>query len=346
MAKWSEKKSERDHPAATAWVCYGDGQGNFTRKEVVVGHGWHEARLADLDGDGDLDLLNKPYNWDAPRVDVWLNNGTRTGAQGAGTSTSFRGPVGLQLYSLRDTFAHNAPLGLQMTRGFGFREVELAGTYGRAPAQFRAELLRAGLKPISSIVDYKFLDTSMNQAIADAKALGVQYLGTAGIPRAGQLTEAEARRAATDFNRFGAAMAKRGIKFFYHNHGFAFVPHGDGTLFDLIVRETKPEFVTFERDVFWTVHPGQDPVKLLKKYANRWALVHVKDTKQGTATGKLTGSEGVRNDVVVGSGQIDVVAALQAAQEIGVEHYFIEDESPTVVDQIPHSLRYLESLSW
>jgi sugar phosphate isomerase/epimerase len=99
-------------------------------------------------------------------------------------------------------------------------------------------------------------------------------------------------------------------------------------------------------DVFWTVHPGQDPVKLLKKYPNRWALMHVKDMKKGTATGKLTGSEDVRNDVVVGSGQIDVAAALKAAQEIGVIHYFIEDESPSVVEQIPQSLRYLESLAW
>jgi hypothetical protein len=43
---------------------------------MVVGHGFHETRVADLDGDGDLDILNKPYNWEAPRVDVWLNNGT------------------------------------------------------------------------------------------------------------------------------------------------------------------------------------------------------------------------------------------------------------------------------
>jgi sugar phosphate isomerase/epimerase len=346
MAKWSEKKTERDHPEATAWVCYGDGQGGFTIKPVITGHGWHEARLADLDGDGDLDLLNKPYNWDAPRVDVWLNNGTRAGAKGAGSSASFHGPVGMQLYSLREMFGKNVPLALQTTRGFGFREVELAGTYGRTPAQFRVELLRAGLKPIASIVDYKFLDTAMDQAIADAKALGVQYLGTAGIPRAGQLTEAEARKAAADFNRFGEVLAKAGIKFFYHNHGFEFVPRGEETLFDLIVQETKPEFVTFEMDLFWTVHPGQDPVKLLKKYPNRWALMHVKDMKKGTATGKLTGSEDVRNDVVVGSGQIDVAAALKAAQEIGVNHYFIEDESPSVVEQIPQSLRYLESLAW
>jgi len=76
MAKWSEKKLEADHPQATAWILYGNGRGDFRKTELAVGHGWHEARLADLDGDGDLDLLNKPYNWDTPRIDVWLNAGT------------------------------------------------------------------------------------------------------------------------------------------------------------------------------------------------------------------------------------------------------------------------------
>ena len=183
MAKWREKEPGRDHPEATAWVFYGDGQGNFKRREIVTGHGWHEARLADLDGDGDLDLLNKPYTWDAPRVDVWLNNGTRAGANGAGTSKSFHGPVGLQLYSLRETFAKHVPLGLQMTRGFGFAEVELAGTYGQPAAHFRATLQNARLQ---SCVIHCGLQRSwmrsMDQAIAEAKALGVRYLGTAGHP--------------------------------------------------------------------------------------------------------------------------------------------------------------------
>jgi hypothetical protein len=43
---------------------------------LAAGFGFHEARVADLDGDGDLDILSKPYNWEVPRLDVWLNNGT------------------------------------------------------------------------------------------------------------------------------------------------------------------------------------------------------------------------------------------------------------------------------
>jgi hypothetical protein len=75
MAKWTESRSEPDHPTATAWIFYGDGQGQFRKTTLSTGMGWHEARLADLDGDGDLDLLNKPYNWSTPRVDIWRNEG-------------------------------------------------------------------------------------------------------------------------------------------------------------------------------------------------------------------------------------------------------------------------------
>jgi hypothetical protein len=33
----------------------------------------HEGRIVDLDGDGDLDILGKPYTWQAPRLDIWIN---------------------------------------------------------------------------------------------------------------------------------------------------------------------------------------------------------------------------------------------------------------------------------
>jgi hypothetical protein len=53
----------------------GDGKGNFRKTVFQTGMGFHEARLADLDGDGRLDILSKPHTWDTPRLDVWLNRG-------------------------------------------------------------------------------------------------------------------------------------------------------------------------------------------------------------------------------------------------------------------------------
>lgn len=60
---------------ATAWILYGDGKGNFQVQELSRGICNHDSRLGDVDGDGRLDIVTKPYTWDTPRVDVWLNQG-------------------------------------------------------------------------------------------------------------------------------------------------------------------------------------------------------------------------------------------------------------------------------
>ncbi|MDD4788291.1 MAG: hypothetical protein PHO07_14040, partial [Pirellulales bacterium] len=110
--------------------------------------------------------------------------------------------------------------------------------------------------------------------------------------------------------------------------------------------ETDPQTVFFQMDVLWVVLPGQDPVKLLEKYPRRWLLMHLKDLRKGVPLGSLSGSTDLTNDVALGTGQVDFPTLLRTAQRIGVEYYFIEDESPTAIEQIPRSLRFLESVEW
>jgi hypothetical protein len=61
------------NPAPRMMILFGNGQGGFETTVMATGYGNHEARVADLDGDGDLDILGKPYTQNTPRVDVWLN---------------------------------------------------------------------------------------------------------------------------------------------------------------------------------------------------------------------------------------------------------------------------------
>jgi sugar phosphate isomerase/epimerase len=97
-------------------------------------------------------------------------------------------------------------------------------------------------------------------------------------------------------------------------------------------------------DVFWVTHPGKNPVELLEKYPNRWALMHLKDMRKGARTGQLTGHAPLTDDVPLGTGMVDWPAVLRTAAKVGVKHYFIEDESPTAETAIPQSLKYLSTL--
>lgn len=264
----------------------------------------------------------------------------------AGTGPDFKGPIGLQLYSLRAQFNKDVPGTLNEVKNWGVKYVELAGTYKVAPEAFKAQLNAHGFEAVSGHFGYERFRDDVEGVAQEAKALGLKYVGCAWVPHGLRYDEKACRETIAVFNRAGEALAKHGLKFFYHVHGYEFQPYKDGTLLDLLFTETNPKFVHYEMDIFWIVFPGQDPVKLLQKYGKRWELMHLKDMRKGTPTGSLSGGTDVANDAALGTGQIDMPAVLRAAKKAGVKWYFIKDESPSSEQQIPQSLRYLEEVKW
>ncbi len=53
-------------------ILWGDGRGKFRQETIDIGKANHESRLGDLDGDGDIDIMGKPYNFGSPGLHVWL----------------------------------------------------------------------------------------------------------------------------------------------------------------------------------------------------------------------------------------------------------------------------------
>jgi sugar phosphate isomerase/epimerase len=258
----------------------------------------------------------------------------------------FRNVTGLQLYSLRAQMAKDMDGTLAEIHSWGVKYLELAGTYGLSPEQFRAKLAEHSLDAVSGHFSFEEWSKDPEGVLRQARALGLVEVGCAWIPHTGNFNEATCRKAAEVFNRAGKLAAQHHMRFFYHTHGYEFQPYNNGTLFDLLALLTDAEDVKFEMDIFWIVHAGQDPVGLLWKYPLRWELMHLKDMRKGTPAGLLTGSTDVTNDVALGTGMIRLPAILSAARQAGVKWYFIEDESPLSEEQIPQSLVYLRDLRY
>ena len=174
--------------------------------------------------------------------------------------------------------------------------------------------------------------------------MGSKYVMCAWIPHEnGVLTIENAKKAVEDFNKAGKYLKENGLIFCYHAHGYEFQPYEDGTLLDYIFKNTNPEYVSFEMDIFWIQFGGGDPVALLKKYGDRWKLMHLKDMRKGIKK-DLTGGTSQENDVAFGTGQMDIPSILKEAKKLGIKHYFIEDESSNIIEQLPISIAYLKSL--
>jgi len=251
---------------------------------------------------------------------------------------------GVVSYTFRHQFEDDIPGTLDMIREMGFTNIEFSNLFGKTPAEMRSLLDERGLICPSYGVSYDRLVNEISSVAEEANTLGAKYVRVAWIPHDSPFDIDDTRRAIEDFEMAGRLLNEHGLKFNYHNHGYEFRPYEDGTLFDYLVQNSNPEYVNFEMDTFWVAQPGHDPVELLKKYPDRFNLVHLKDLRKG-AEHDYSGRAPTEYDVPLGTGQIDFESFLRAAQDSGIEYFFIEDETDDVVTRVPQSREYIMSIT-
>jgi sugar phosphate isomerase/epimerase len=257
--------------------------------------------------------------------------------------TSLKGPLGLQLWSLREYLPKDLPGTLAKVRAMGFREVEGAGLWKHSVAELRAALDSAGLRCQSAHMPFERLRDDSSGAFAEAKALGASWVVCPWIPHDKDFTRDNALASAKAFNGFAAAAEKAGLRFAYHCHGYEFVPSTEGTLFDTLAGATDPARVLFQIDVFHALFGGADPVQLIDRYQSRVASLHLKDLKKGYPIKAGTAIAPADADVPVGSGQVDMPSVLRSAAKAATSLYYVEDESADPLTHIPQSLAYLKT---
>lgn len=246
-------------------------------------------------------------------------------AAGAAAMKSFAGnsfgnlpkaPVGLQLWTLRDTIQNDTLNTLKQVSKAGYTLIEPYGYdgsfYGFSAKEFRKMANDLGLQITAT-------HTGINAVNADsfiekANDAGLKYLV---LPSAGDRPTAtieDYKNLAVEMNTLGAKAQKAGLQFGYHNHSHEFKSIEGKVLYEILLRETDPALVCFELDLFWMVKGGFDPVDYFNNFPGRFGLWHIKDM---ASTGEST---------VIGSGTIDLKKIFAKAEKAGMKYFFVEQE--------------------
>lgn len=275
-------------------------------------------------------------------------------AQGGGRAAMW--PLGVQLFTVKAELAADLPGTLKALKDAGYEVVETAGTQGKTPVEFKGLVEAAGLKVRSAHTSMTDLIAAGDQKIADAVALGAEWL-VASSPKPPMALDptkdwvvAMGEAMTVDAYAYNAEQISilapkvkaAGLKFAYHNHPMEFKDLGGGkTGYEVLLTGADAQALRLEMDLGWVAVSGQDPVAMMKKYADRLDLLHVKDMARDD--GEPTGYRSVE----IGNGMIDWKGVFDAAKAIGVKGYFVEQEAPykkPVLVSLAESKAYLDKL--
>jgi sugar phosphate isomerase/epimerase len=238
--------------------------------------------------------------------------------------------LAVQLYTLRNPLEEELDPTLAALAEAGAREVELAGLYGRSPAEMRAALDAAGLAACAAHIPIERFEDEPGRVLEEAEALGVATLVVPWVqpPETAAAADATVARilAASEVATAG------GLGFAYHNHDFEFRTLDDGSdLWGRIAAARLPQ----EPDIGWLLVAGLDPVTVLGELAGRCPLVHAKDVRRTP--------DGTWEDVIAGDGDADWPAIAAAAGAAGATRIVVELDNPSEhpVDDVVLSLATL-----
>jgi sugar phosphate isomerase/epimerase len=236
--------------------------------------------------------------------------------------------MGLQLFTIRDAMARDVDATLKRVAALGYQEVETYGFdpqaigYYRMPARDFAQRLRDhGLTTPSGHYDLNRFATAsdddlnryVDQCIEGAKLVGHRYITWPFLDEPLRPLEPFTRIVGR-FNAIGERIAKGGLQFAYHNHGFEFVEQGGRIPYDLVLRETDPALVKLQIDLYWLSHDSTKPPRYwFERAPGRYVMWHVKDMHKVS-----------RDYTELGHGTIDYPTIWPDAAFSDMQHFFVE----------------------
>lgn len=244
-----------------------------------------------------------------------------------------RGPISVQLYSVRDRLAEDLEGTLERLAALGFTNVEPYGAFVADSDGYVAALASTGLSAPSAHAGVLDL-ADPSPAFEAAAAIGVKTI----IDPAHRTEDWESidgiARIAEQINGAAATAREYGLTLGYHNHWWELEARPNGTpALELLAPRLDPQ-VVLEVDTYWVEVGGADVVGLLGRLGDRVRLLHVKDGDKSRDT---------KAQLPAGEGAMDIPAVLGAAPD-AMRVLEFDDYAGDTMDGLAASLAYVTQL--
>ena len=225
-------------------------------------------------------------------------------------------PLSVQLFSVRDYAAQDFKATLKRIADIGFVGVEPAGFFDLRPTEFKKIVDDLGLKIFSSHSPW-VRGEYIGEVMEIADILGLKRV-VCGFGPADFADMEAIKRTTETVNKAQAKLEQNGFELFQHNHYWEF-ERIDGKFKYEIFAELCPK-VKFQLDCFWSTNKGrEDAVSILRQFAERTILLHMKDgvcRQEAKNAGMVNGLIDMKVDLLpLGDGDLPIPQLIQAMPE-------------------------------
>jgi sugar phosphate isomerase/epimerase len=250
---------------------------------------------------------------------------------------------GVQLFMVRRQAVKDLAGILKAIHRVGFAQIELYPiAYDHPAAELKQIVADSGLGLVSGHFDYAGFESKVDYG----RQLGLKYMVCPMLPKEQWNSTEGFRKAADDFNRWGAAVRDAGMEFLFHNHCYEFKPQAGGaTGWQTLMEHTDPKLVKMEFDLYWLTQAGKEPAAMLAKYADRARIIHLKDRIAGVPTGYEMGPS-AEHFTELGKGTIAWPKLIAQARRQGIRYAFLDQDETAgpVVESMSESFAYLQTM--
>ena len=241
--------------------------------------------------------------------------------------------LSVQLYSVRDAFAADAPGTLARLADAGLRQVEPFGLVERA-AVLERTLPASGLaaptthQQIGGVAD-------LAEVFEIAVRLGIGTVIEPYVDPARWTSAAGVEEVAAELSEAAVRAAAYGVRLGYHNHWFELETLLDGRHALEAFADAVDPSVVLEVDTLWAAVGGADVPALLGRLGDRVRALHLKD-------GPIVKDPDAQ--VALGDGAMPVAAVLAAATAVEVPVLEFDGYAGDVFEGIARSAAYARGL--
>ena len=249
--------------------------------------------------------------------------------------------LGLNLFSIRNYLDSEEKFTdvLFKLKEMGYSQVQFSGAPFDAPMIKRA-IEKTGMKIVLTHVPMDRILNDTDALMDEHESIGCKNIGLGAMPGDAIREYDKAVQTIAALNAAAEKMAKRGFKFFYHNHSIEFIRHGDKTVMDMLA---DAPYINFTLDTYWVQYAGASVVDTIKKLKGRVDCIHLKDYQVFVQEDGWTVKPYY---CPVGDGNIDFKEVIKAARKAGTKYFIVEQDNaallPDTLEQVERSARFID----